>query len=96
MLYGRKCRTPVCWDEVGERKLVGLEIVQLTANKIQLIRSNLKAAQDRQKSYADLKWKDIEYVVREKVFLNIFPWKGIVHYGKYGKLSPRYIGLLKL
>ena len=72
-LYGRKCRTPICWDEAGERKLVGPEIVQLTTNKIQLIRSRLKAAQDRQKSYADLKRKNIEYGVGEKVFLKISP-----------------------
>ena len=48
-LYGRKCRTPVCWHEVGERQLVGPEIVQLTTEKIQLIRDRLKEAQDRQK-----------------------------------------------
>ena len=75
-----------------ERKLVGLEIVQMTTDKIQLIRSCLKTAQDRQKSYADLKRKDIEYEVGEKVFLKISPWKGIVRFGKRGKLSPRYIG----
>ena len=46
-LYGRRCRTPVCWNEVGERKLVGPEIVQLTTDKIDLIRSRLKVAQDR-------------------------------------------------
>ena len=86
-LYGRKYRTLVCWDEAGERKLVGPKIVQLTTDKIQLIRSRLKAAQDRQKSYADLKRKDIEYGVGEKVFLKISPWKGIMRFGKRGKLS---------
>ena len=54
-LYGRKCRTPIYWDEVGERQLVGPEIVLLTTEKIQLIRDRLKEAQDRQKRYADLK-----------------------------------------
>ena len=91
-LYGRRCRTPVCWNEVGERKLVGPEIVQLTTDKIDLIRSRLKVAQDRQKSYADLKRKDIEFEVGDKVFLKISPWKGIVRFGKRGKLSPRFIG----
>ena len=52
-LYSRKCRTPVCWDEVGERRLFGPELVQDTNEKIQLIRDRLKVAQDRQKSYAD-------------------------------------------
>ena len=62
-LYGRKCRTPVYWDEVGKRQLVGPEIVQMTIEKIQLIRDRLKEAQDRQKSYADLKRQPIEYNV---------------------------------
>ena len=50
-LYGRKCRTPVCWDEVGEQKLFGPELVQNTNEKIQLIQERLKATQNRQKSY---------------------------------------------
>ena len=52
-LYGRKCRTPLCWDEVGERKLLGPEFVQVTTYKVKVIRDRLKIAQDRQKSYAD-------------------------------------------
>ena len=52
-LYGRKCRTPVCWDEVGERKLVGPEIVQVTCDKIKVIRDRLKIAQDRQKKLCE-------------------------------------------
>ena len=52
-LYGRKCRTPVCWDEVGEKRLIGLEIVQDTTEKVNMIRERLKIANDRQKSYAD-------------------------------------------
>ena len=91
-LYGRKCRTPVCWDEVGERQLVGPEIVQLTTEKIQLIQDRLKEAQDRQKSYADLNREPIEYSVGDKVFLMISPWKGVLRFGKKGKLSSRYIG----
>ena len=68
-LYCRKCRTPTCWDKVGERQLVGPEIMQLTIEKIQLIRDRLKKAQDRQKSYADLKREPIEYNLGDKVFL---------------------------
>ena len=91
-LYGRKCRTPICWDKVGERQLVGPEIVQFTTKKFQLIRDRLKEAQDRQKSYADLKREPIEYNVGDKVFLKISPWKGVLRFGKRGKLSPKYIG----
>ena len=91
-LYGRKCRTPVCWDEVGERKLVGPEIVQMTCDKIKVIRDRLKIAQDRQKSYADNRRRDLEFEVGDMVFLRISPWKGVLRFGKRGKLSPRYIG----
>ena len=91
-LYGRKCRTPVCWDEVGERKLIGPEIVQITSEKIQLIRQRLKIANDRQKSYADNRRRDLEFEIGDKVFLKISPWKGVLRFGKRGKLSPRYIG----
>ena len=52
-LYGRKCRTPVCWDEVGERRLVGPELVHITSEKVKVVRDNLKIARDRQKSYVD-------------------------------------------
>ena len=60
-LYGRKCRTPICWDEVGKRKLVVPEIVQVTCDKIKAIRDRLKIAQDRQKSYADNRRRDLEF-----------------------------------
>ena len=91
-LYGRKCRNPVCWDKVGERKLVGPEIVQVTCDKIKVIRDKLKIAQDRQKSYADNHRRDLEFEVGDMVFLRISPWKGVLRFGKRGKLSPRYIG----
>ena len=91
-LYGRKCQTLVCWDEVGERKLVGPEIVQGTCDKIKVIRDRLKIAQDRQKSYANNRRRDLEFEVGDMVFLRISPWKGVLRFGKRGKLSPRYIG----
>ncbi|XP_022007523.1 uncharacterized protein LOC110906739 [Helianthus annuus] len=73
MLYGRKCRTPVCWDE-----------------------AHLKAAQDRQKSYADKRRRPIEFQVGDKVMLKVSPWKGIIRFRKRGKLSPRFIGPFKI
>ncbi|KAJ4704868.1 Retrotransposon protein, putative, Ty3-gypsy subclass [Melia azedarach] len=91
-LYGRKCRTPICWDEVGERKLLGPEIVQDTNEKILVIRDRLKMAQDRQKSYADKRRRNLEFAVGDYVFLRVSPWKGILRFGKRGKLSPRYMG----
>ena len=91
-LYGRKCRTPVCWDEVGERKLVGPEIVQVTCDKVKVIRDRLKIVQNRQKSYADNRRRDLQFEIGDQVFLKISPWKGVLKFGKRGKLSMRYIG----
>ena len=61
-------------------------------DKVNVIRSRLKAAQDRQKSYADKRRKDLEFEVEDRVFFKLSPWKGVVRFGKRGKLSPRYIG----
>ena len=91
-LYGRKCRTPVCWDEVGERRLVGPELVQIILEKVKVIRDNLKKARDRQKSYADNRRRDLQFEIGDRVFLEISPWKGVWRFGKRGRLSPRYIG----
>ena len=71
--YGRKCRTPVSWMELNEHKVIGLDIVKDTEEKGQVIRKRLKAASDRQKSYANLKRRDIEYEVGDKVFLKVSP-----------------------
>ncbi|CAN6712610.1 unnamed protein product [Malus baccata var. baccata] len=91
-LYGRACRTPLCWSEVGERVLEGPEIVDETTQNVQVIKSNLKAAQDRQKSLADRYTTNRVYDVGDWVFLKLSPWRGVVRFGKRGKLSPRYIG----
>ncbi|KAJ0557459.1 putative nucleotidyltransferase, Ribonuclease H [Helianthus annuus] len=91
-LYGRKCRTPVCWAEIGESQLSGPEIVQETTDKITQIKGRLKTARDRQKSYADNRRKPLEFQIGDKVLLKVSPWKGVVRFGKKGKLSPRYVG----
>ena len=92
VLYGRKCRSPICWDMEGLRQLEGPEIVSETVEKVQIARRCMKAAQDRQKSYADKHRREMEYDVGEKVFLRVSPWRGIARFGKHGKLSPRYVG----
>ena len=91
-LYGRKCRSPICWDVEGLRQIEELELVQEMVDKIQVVKQCLKAAQDRQKSYFDQHRREMTYEVGEKVFLKASPWKGILRFGKQGKLSPRYIG----
>ena len=91
-LYGRRCRTSVCWTELNEHKLIGPYIVKDTEAKVQVIRQRLKAASDRQKSYADLKRNDIEYEVGDKVFLKVSPWRKVLRFRKKWKLSSRCIG----
>ena len=90
-LYGRKCRSPLCWEEVSERQLLGLEIIQMTFEKIDLIRKRLQTAQSRQKSYYDNLRRKVEFEVRGMVFLKATPIKGVMRFGKKGKLSPRFI-----
>ncbi|KAG8475394.1 hypothetical protein CXB51_031885 [Gossypium anomalum] len=90
-LYGRRCRSPTCWAELGERQVLGPELVTGTEDKIKVIRNRLMEAADLQKSYADLKRKDIEYAVGDMVFLKVSPWKKILRFSKKGKLSPRFI-----
>ncbi|GJV77348.1 putative reverse transcriptase domain-containing protein [Tanacetum coccineum] len=95
-LYGRKCRSPVCWAEVGEAQLTGPELIQETTEKIVLIKQRMQAAQDRQKSYADRKRKPMKYEVGDRVMLKVSPWKGVVRFGKRGKLNPRYVRPFKV
>ena len=92
VLYGRRCRTPTCWTELNEHKVIGPDIVKDTEEKVQVIRQRLKVASDQHKSYADLKKKDIEYEVGDKVFLKVSPWRKVLRFGKKWKLSPKFIG----
>ncbi|KAJ0914905.1 putative nucleotidyltransferase, Ribonuclease H [Helianthus annuus] len=91
-LYGRKCRSPLCWGEVGDSQITGPELVVDTTEKIAQIRQRMAAARDRQKSYADKRRKPLEFQVGNRVLLKVSPWKGVVRFGKRGKLNPRYIG----
>ncbi|KAL0534798.1 hypothetical protein IC582_029092 [Cucumis melo] len=91
-LYGKCCRSPVCWDEVGEQRLMGPELVQSTNEAIQKIRSRMHTAQSRQKSYADVRRKDLEFEVGDKVFLKVAPMRGVLRFERRGKLSPRFVG----
>nr|GEV05890.1 hypothetical protein [Tanacetum cinerariifolium] len=88
-LYGRKCRSLVLWDEIGDSRLIRLELMQETTNKVVVIRDRLKAARDRQKSYADKRRKPLEFQVGDHVMLKVSPWKGVV---RFGKLASRFLG----
>ncbi|GJZ07982.1 putative reverse transcriptase domain-containing protein [Tanacetum coccineum] len=80
VLYGRKCRSPVYWAKVGEAQLTGPELIQETTKKIVLIKQRIQAAQDRQKSYADLKRKPMEFEVGDRVMLKVLAKVGKVAY----------------
>ncbi|KAH0754464.1 hypothetical protein KY290_024734 [Solanum tuberosum] len=95
-LYGRRCRSPVGWFEVGEVSLLGPDLVMEALEKVKMIRERLKMAQSRQKSYADVRRRALEFRVGDWVYLKVSPMKGVVRFGKKGKLSPRYVGPYKV
>ncbi|GKC65681.1 hypothetical protein Tco_1098279, partial [Tanacetum coccineum] len=82
----------VLWAEIGESSLIRPELVQEMTDKVVLIKEKLKAARDRQKSYADNRRKPLEFMVGDQVLVKVSPWKGVIHFGKKGKLTPRYVG----
>lgn len=91
-LYGKKCRAPTCWDEVGERVIEGPDLVRIITEKVAVAKEKLKEARSRQKSYADIHRRALEFTPGEHVFLKVSPWKGVRRFGLKGKLSPRFIG----
>ena len=95
-LYGRKCRTSMCWTELSKKKVIDPDLIQETEEKVKMIKERLKVAADGQKSYAYLKRKDIQYEIGEKVFLKVSLWKKVMRFGRNDKLSPRFIGLYEV
>ncbi|GJX23313.1 retrotransposon protein, putative, ty3-gypsy subclass [Tanacetum coccineum] len=84
--------SPMLWAEIGEGSLIGPKLVLETTDKVVLIKEKLKAAKDHQKSYADKRHKPLEFEVGDRVLLRVSPWKGVMRFGKKGKLAPRYVG----
>ncbi|GJU80745.1 putative reverse transcriptase domain-containing protein [Tanacetum coccineum] len=91
-LYGRKCRSPIMLVEVGEGQLIGFELVQETTKKILQIKDRFKVVPCCQKSYTDKRRTPLEFSVGDYVLLKVSPWKGVVRFGKKGKLEPRFVG----
>ncbi|GJY40474.1 hypothetical protein Tco_0427744 [Tanacetum coccineum] len=85
-------RSPVLWVEIGEGSMIGHELVLDTTDKVVLIKEKLKAVRDHQKSNVDYRRKPLEFEVRVRVLLKVSPWKGVLRFGKKGKLAPRYVG----
>ncbi|KAD3066456.1 hypothetical protein E3N88_34336 [Mikania micrantha] len=96
VLYGRRCRTPMCWGGVGQKEVGSKAAVIDLTEKLQLVKARMKAAQDRQKSYADKRRRPIEFEVGDQVLLKVSPRKGVIRFRKRGKLSPRFIGPFRI
>ncbi|GJY57740.1 integrase, catalytic region, zinc finger, CCHC-type containing protein [Tanacetum coccineum] len=88
--YAVSMKDPICLQ------LTGPKLVQETTERIIQIKQRIRTARDRQESYADLKCKPMEFQVGDKVMLKVSPWKGVVRFGKRGKLNPRYVGPFKV
>jgi hypothetical protein len=95
-LYGRKCRTPLYWNQTEESQVFGPKILQEAEKQVQIIRENLKVAQSRQKSYADNRRRELMFEVGDFVYLKVSPMRGMKRFKVKGKLSPRYIGPFKI
>ena len=91
-LYGRPCRSSLCWTEVGESSIIGPDLIRDASEKVSLMRQRLLTAQSRQKSYADVRCRPLEFEVGDHVFWKVMPKRGVVRFGKRGKLSLRFIG----
>ncbi|XP_013689542.1 uncharacterized protein LOC106393388 [Brassica napus] len=95
-LYGRPCKTPLCWTEVGERREFGPKIVEETMKELEIIQTNMKKAQDRKKKYADQSRREVVFSIGDWVYLKVSAQKGKDRFGKVGKLAVRFIGPYQL
>nr|GEW65078.1 putative reverse transcriptase domain-containing protein [Tanacetum cinerariifolium] len=89
----QKCRSPVCWVEDEDAQLTGPELIHETTENIVQIKQRIQAARDRQKIYADVRRKPLEFQVGDQVMLKVSPWKGVIRFGKRGKLNPHILDL---
>nr|GEX63131.1 reverse transcriptase domain-containing protein [Tanacetum cinerariifolium] len=94
--YGHKCRSPICWAEVGDAQLTGLEIIHETTEKIIQIKKRIQVVRNRQISYVDRRRKPLDFQVGDKVMLKVSLWKGVICFGKRGKLNLYYVGPFKI
>ncbi|WVZ93981.1 hypothetical protein U9M48_039927 [Paspalum notatum var. saurae] len=88
-LYGRRCRTPLNWSQLGERVTFGPDLVTQAEKHVKFIHKNLKRAQSRQKSYSDRRRRPLVFEKGDHVYLRVLPMKGVHWFGVKGKLAPR-------
>jgi hypothetical protein len=96
MLYGHRCRTRLFWNETGERKIFGPDILQEAKKQICMVRENLQVVQSRQKSYADHRRRELSFEVGDFVYLKVSIMRALSHFKVRGKLPPRFIGPFKI
>jgi hypothetical protein len=77
VLYGRRCRTPLFWNEPGENQVFGPEILREAERQVQVVRENLQLAQSRQKSYVDHMRRSLSFEVGDFVYLKVSPMRGL-------------------
>ena len=95
-LYGRSCRSPLNWSESGERVYFGSDIVTEVEEKVKTIQERLRAAQSRQKQYADRRRRELCFQVGDHVYLKVTPFKGTQRFQEKGKLAPHYVGPFRI
>jgi hypothetical protein len=96
MLYGRRCRIPLFWNETGQRRVFGLDVLQEAEKQVHMVRENLRVAQSRQKSYADHRRRELSFEVGDFVYLKVSPIRGLHCFKVRCKLAPRFIGPFKI
>jgi hypothetical protein len=96
MLYGRRCQTPLFWNETRERKVFGPDILQEAEKQVRMVRENLRVAQSRQKSYVDHRRRELSFEVWDFIYLKVSPMRGLHHFKVLGNLAPKFIGPFKI
>jgi hypothetical protein len=96
ILYGRRCRTPLFFNEPREWKVFRLDILQEVEKQVRMVRKNLQVTQSRQKSYGNHRRRELSFQVGDFVYLNVSHMRGLHHFKVRGKPAPRFIGPFKI
>jgi len=91
-LYGKRCRTPLCWYQDGEAMLVRSELLEQTTEKVRMVRDRMLASQSRQKAYVDRRRRPLEFAAGDHVFLRVTRTTGVRRALRSRKLSPKFLG----
>jgi hypothetical protein len=96
ILYGRQCRTLLFWNETGEQKVFGPDVLEEAEKQVRMVRENIRVTQSRQKSYADHRRRELSFEVGDFVYLKVSPMRGLCRFKIRGKLASRFIGPFKI